>query len=113
MYLNLLFFRNVTYEEITMKLIIWTLPSQHIQRILPLRQIKIILTFLPFFFLKNFNQCIGDQFRDRLKRANVSPAFIKKETIITKPSIYPLVKTNWPVSDPRFQKFMTVSFMVK
>ena len=80
----------------------------------PIKTNKNNTDIFAIFFLKNFNQCIGDgQFWDQLKRANVSPTFIKKETIITKPSIYPLVKTNWSVSDPRFQKFMTVSFMTK
>ena len=98
-------FRKVTYEEILNEINTLDTSKSTQSEDIPFKIIKDNANIFANFILQNFYKCIIDgKFPDQLKKADLS---LKKETIMIKPII-----NRW-VSYPRFQKFMSVSFLTR
>ena len=101
---NVFSFRKVTYEEILNEINSLD-PSKSTQsEDIPFKVIKDNADIFTYFILQNFKICIIDgKFPDQLKKADVSPIFKKGNHND---------KSNYR-SYPRFQKFMSVSFIIR
>ena len=101
---NVFFFQNVTYEEFLNEINSLDTSKSTQSEDIPFNDNADIF---PNFILQNFNKCIIDEkFPDQSKKQTLVLS-LKKETIMIKPTI------DWRVFYPRFQTFMSVSFITK